>query len=189
MKIIKLIPIVAVLISGCRGCNDNKEGSVITKTDTVTQIETHEISPPPPPDSGSKPVEKKPEIPAIETNPAVKSSKDPGVLAKIDQYLVSTSAFTPANGGISNASISVKNTLSNAGFQKVILEVTILKDDNSLVSTDYYTMVNIEPGETKQMPIPNKSQGSKIVIHVVKVKSVELTNGESVMTGIHYNPL
>ncbi len=192
MKVLRLIPIFfAIFLYSCNGCNN--EADKITTSDTVSNLkidttqnlrETTNI------DLIDTTTEKKPEPPPpppSESREPAKPSKDPGILAKIDKYLVSTSKFTPGpNGGITQAIVTIKNTLPNATFQKAMLEVTILNPDNSLVSSDYYNVVNIEPGESKQVNIRDSPKGSKIVVHVVKIRSKELSNGESVNAGSLY---
>jgi hypothetical protein len=196
MKQLRLIPLIALFISGCRGCNDQADKEKITSDTSQTVItngpdttqkvtDTNNVSPSVP---NSEAPEEKPSTNTTTSRDAALPKKDPGVLAKIDQYLVSVPKFTTTpTGGITQASITLTNKLSTASFQKAILEVTILKADNSVVSSNYYNVVNIEPGDSKQVNIPDSPQGSKIVVHVVKVRSNELTNGESVVTGVHYN--
>lgn len=192
MKVYRILPLIAIFIAGCRGCNneadktittEKKDSAVNVTPDTPNQIRDTGTTQTSPAKESATPGQPS----AVQPRSVEKPSKDPGVLAKIDQYLVSTPKFTPGpNGGISQGTITVKNNLSSASFQSAILEVNILNADNSLVSSDYYTVINIEPGESKQVNIRDSPKGSKIIVHVVKVKSNELTNGESVMTGIHY---
>lgn len=109
------------------------------------------------------------------------------IIARIDEHLVSAAQFTVGpSGGIQNCIITVTNNLPDITFQKVIVEVTIQKDDGGLVKTDYYTAINIEPGMSKVIKIPNTSQGTKVITHIVKVKSTELTKGEWVLAGSHF---
>lgn len=113
------------------------------------------------------------------------------ILANIDQYIVSKASFDPpaaGSEGIRNCILTVQNKLSNTSFQKVILEVSIHSSDNKEYRTDYHTIVNIDPGTSKQIKIPNAERGVKVTGHVVKVKSTELTQGETVLTGTHYSP-
>lgn len=120
------------------------------------------------------------------TNP-VNEAND--ILANIDKHLITATEFTalPA-GGFSNCVIKVTNTIPDATVQKASVEVSILKEDGSILKTDYYTVINIESaGGMKVIKIPNSNQGSKIVTHIVKVKSNELTKGEFVLTGSHFS--
>lgn len=113
---------------------------------------------------------------------------DNEILANIDKYLVSNALFTapPPGGGISNGTVTVKNTLSNITFQKAILEVSILMADGAEFRTDYYVLQNIEPGDIETVKLPNAARGTNVVSHIVKVKSNELTNGEMILVGNHY---
>lgn len=110
------------------------------------------------------------------------------ILANIDKYLVSKASFPtpPAGGGIINAGVTVENTLPNITFNKAILEVSILMADGAEFRTDYYIMMNIEPGDIKTLKVPNAARGNSIVCHIVKLKSDELTNGEMLLVGSHY---
>ena len=112
------------------------------------------------------------------------------ILANIDQFLVSRSIIpetTLNTEGISGAMVTIQNLL-NSSFQKIIVEVSILLADNKEYRTDYYTLYNIEPASTKTIKIPNTSRGVKIVSHIIKVKSNELTNGEWILTGNRFVP-
>lgn len=112
------------------------------------------------------------------------------ILANIDQFLVSRSIIpetTLNTEGISGAMVTIQNSL-NFSFQKIIVEVSILLADDKEYRTDYYTLYNIEPASTKTIKIPNTSRGVKIVSHVIKVKSNELTNGEWILTGNRFVP-
>ncbi len=132
-----------------------------------------------------------------ETSVPVKPGKAPvkngpdDVLANIDQYLVSTPSFNPsaANAeGIRGCTVSVHNKLNTASFQKAILEVSILLADGNEYRTDYYTVINIESGQQKLIKIPNTTRGVKVITHIVRVTSNELTKGEAVVVGTRYVP-
>lgn len=135
----------------------------------------------------------------IKDNAAAKSGQARGlvnpmnetndILANIDKHLVSTTEFTPLPaGGFTNCIIKVTNTIPDATIQKASVEVSILKEDGSLLKTDYYTVINIESaGGMKVVKVPNSNQGAKIVTHIVKVKSNELTKGEFVLTGSNFS--
>jgi len=117
-----------------------------------------------------------------------KLSKD-DILANIDQYIVSTPNIpNPGNTGITNASVTVKNTLPDITIQKAIIEVSILTADGAEFRTDYYILQNIEPNEVETIKIPNAARGNSIVSHVVKIKSQELTNGEMITVGHRVTP-
>ncbi len=110
------------------------------------------------------------------------------ILKNIDKYLVSNAVFPapPAGGGISNGTVTVKNTLNDITFQKAILEVSILMSDGAEFRTDYYVLQNIEPGDVETVKLPNAARGTSVVSHIVKLKSDELTNGEMILVGSHY---
>jgi hypothetical protein len=117
------------------------------------------------------------------------SSKSNDILANIDKYLISSAQFTAtAKGGIADGTVTVQNTLTDITFQKAYVEASILKENGQEYRTDYYTVINIEPGGNKVVRIPKAAQGIKVVTHVVKVKSNELTNGEMVLTGSRATP-
>ena len=107
------------------------------------------------------------------------------ILANIDQHLVSKVSFSepPVGGGINNGIVTIRNTLPDVTFQKVIVEVSILTEANEEYRTDYYTFQNVEPGESKSAKMPKTTRGIKAVSHVVKLKSNELTNGEMILVG------
>ena len=189
MKRITLIFCIAFFISGCKGCND--QGKKITSDDSVVKTPGADSALDKEDNNESKTAEKiKPTgTSAGDTESNIKPIKNNSfALSKIEQFLVPTPVYTPLpGGGFKDASISLTNKMSNATFQTAFVEVTVLNADNSPYSQNFYTVVNIEPGETKIIPIPNQSKGSKIELHVVKIRSLELTNGEAVLTGVHYN--
>ena len=122
---------------------------------------------------------------------SLQPTTDPNIiLANIDQFLVSRSIIpetTVNTEGIYGAMVTIQSSL-NFSFQKIIVEVSILLADDKEYRTDYYTLYNIEPASTKTIKIPNTSRGVKIVSHVIKVKSNELTNGEWILTGNRFVP-
>lgn len=128
--------------------------------------------------------------PAATDSNIIKNPAVTDILANIDKHLVSKPVY-PApglKGGIVNGTVTVTNTLTNASFQKALIEVSILLADGKEYRTDYYLVINLEPGMTKTVKIPNTTQGSSVVSHIVKVKSPELTNSEYILTGNHYVP-
>lgn len=116
------------------------------------------------------------------------STEDPNsIIAKIDNYLVSSAHYNVgASGGIQNCTITITNNLPDVTFQKVMVEAIIQKDDGKEISTDYYTAINIEPGMSKLIKIPNTTQGSKVITRIIKIKSNELTKGEWLLAGTRY---
>lgn len=113
------------------------------------------------------------------------------ILANIDKYLVSTPNYQPPstpNTGINHATVIVLNELPSITIQKALVEVSILLDDGKEYRTDYYNIINIEPGESKSFKIPVSARGNKIISRIVKLKSTELTNGEMILVGDRYVP-
>lgn len=112
------------------------------------------------------------------------------ILAKIDLYLVSTPVYiAPATGnGIVNAIVSVKNKLADVTFQKAIVEVTLIAADGQIIRSDYYPIQNIQPGDVETIKLPNAPKAASLICNIVKVKSNQLTNGEMVLVGPHFEP-
>jgi hypothetical protein len=120
----------------------------------------------------------------VNTPALLQKNRPNDILAHIDQYLVSSAQFTAsANGGIADGTVTVQNTLTDITFQKALVEASILKENGEEYRTDYYTVINIEPGGSKVVKIPKAVQGTKVVTHIVKVKSNELTKGEMILVG------
>lgn len=137
------------------------------------------------------PDEKAPDNTTVKSGTARGLSTEPSdILANIDSYLVSKPEYPPpaASGGIVNGMVVITNTLPDVTFQKAIAEVSILLPDGKEYRTDYYTVINIEPGGSKTVKIPNTTRGVTVLSHIVKVKSLELTNGEMVLVGNKYVP-
>ena len=155
---------------------DPSQPAIEIKTDTNTKITVPTILP----DSANENTSAK--------GATTSSSEDPTVIiTKIDNYLVSSSHFTVgASGGIQNCTITVTNKLPDVTFQKVMVEAIIQKDDGTEISTDYYTTINIEPGLSKLIKIPNTTQGSKVITRIIKIKSNEMTKGEWILAGTRY---
>ena len=174
-KVLFLASVISLLIAGCGNADKEKEIPDEIRTDTTTRL---------PGDTAVTAAES-----PVKADPKPKSG--PGdVLAKIDQYLVTTPAFTapPGSEGITNGSVTIHNKLDNSTFQKALIEVSILLADGKEFRTDYYTVVNLAPGDNKVVKIPNTTRGVKVTSRVVKVKSNELTKGESVTVGNGYVP-
>lgn len=107
------------------------------------------------------------------------------ILANIEKHLTSAAQFRAVpGGGISDCLITVTNTLPDATFQKVMIEVRIKKDVSTVLKREYYTLVNIGPGMSKVIKVPNYHLGSLVEASVLKVKSPELTNGEWVLASM-----
>lgn len=104
------------------------------------------------------------------------------ILANIDKYLVSKFA-SPVPGAI-----TVQNSFTDISVQKIIVEVSLVKENGDEVRTDYYIMENIEPGGSKSVKINIAAQFAKANCHIIKLKSDELTDGELIMVGSKYVP-
>ncbi|HUR67495.1 MAG TPA: hypothetical protein VMZ03_14175 [Chitinophagaceae bacterium] len=171
IPIILLLFIVAIVLFACRGGETKADPEKETTSDRKTEeriTDTKPVATPASPDS-------------------IGSEASSEILAKIDQYLVSTPVYTAqASGDITNVSVTIKNTLKDITFQKAIVEVTFLGPDGKTIKNGFYTIQNIEPDDTETVKIPN-SKGSSITSHIVKVKSNQLTNGEMVLTGSHFD--
>jgi len=190
MKTIQLILslfIAAAILPGCDGAETkaipgNNETETETSVQTETETKTDKVE-------SSDPAAASPASPATPMN-SMKS--DPNeILTHIDDYLISKATYpTPSttDGGISNCSVVVKNTLPDAGFQSTMVEVNILLADGKEYRTEYYTLINLDPGTSKTIKIKDAKRGNSVFTHVVKIKSDELTKGESLVVGNHYEP-
>ena len=174
IKSFLLSALTALFISSCGNADKKNDDTVEPLTDTITRI----------------PVDTPATVTETPVRPTPKPKSGPGdVLAKIDQHLVTTPTFTATGSdGITNALVTIHNSLQDASFQKAIIEVSILLADGKEFRTDYYTVVNLAPGDSKVVKIPNTTRGVKVTSRVVKVKSNELTKGESVTVGNGYVP-
>lgn len=190
------IILIAIILTSCGNAETKTDVSttvIENKTDSSNAIVTPKESEG---NVNSKTAVKEGQPPATtavksEQTRGIQEKLTPGnneILAHIDQHLISTPQYTASpSGGFINCSVRVTNTLTEVTFQKALIELTILKPDGSLLRTDYYTVINVEPGGgTKIVLIPDNNQGVKIVTHIIKVKSNELTNGEFVLTGSRF---
>jgi hypothetical protein len=182
-----LVPALAVLFAACNGAETKADGSAEMdknemtgeepKADTSAETDKNEMT-----GAERVPEEKMPEKkPAASSTPG-NTSNIPNrneIVAKIDQYLVST-------GNLAGATVTVKNTLSAITFQKAIVEVTFLGPDGKMIRTEYFTIQNIEPGDVETIKLANTAKVTSLVTHVVKIKSDALTNGEMVLSGTHF---
>lgn len=175
MKYLFLIPVAlltATLIS-CGGAETKADPSADTDTNTER--------------SGADKIPETSPAPAARADSSAMKSGHNEILAHIDQYLISTTAY-PADGASAHATVTVKNTLSNITFQKAIIEIDIIAADGKLLKNDFYPIQNIEPGDMETIKLSGIAKGASIKSHVVKVKSNELTNGETVIVGALYEP-
>jgi hypothetical protein len=168
-----------VLLISCRGSDkketpaDNTEKnfrtdtSVNTTGDTSAHINNNASRPP---------EDKMPEqVPAAKPGNTLEGSNE--ILANIDNYLVST---------VNNGVLTVKNTLSDITFQKAIAEVSLIAADGTVLGNYFPVLQNIEPGDIKTVKVPGNSRTNSINCHIVKLKSDQLTKGQMIMVGTHY---
>lgn len=175
-----ILLIVVLFVASCNGAENKAEGAL-----EETSINKEEKS-------SKENIQQ--EMPSVAAPPAGAAPADSigakpdnnEILARIDQYLVSKPDFQANASGISNAVVTVKNTLTGITFQKAIVEVNALDADGKIIRNDFYTIQNIEPGDLETIKIPAISKAASLTSHVVKLKSNELTNGEMVLAGTHF---
>jgi hypothetical protein len=66
------------------------------------------------------------------------------------------------------------------------VEVSELNDAGVEQKTNFYTVLNLEPGDKKLVKIPSINANARLSVHVVKAKSAELTGGEMILVGSRY---
>ena len=167
-----IVPACIAVLTSCGGA-ENKVDTQDTIKNTATDTVQHD------------PIEKAPENPApapkttTTESPAETPASTPknNILSNIDKYVVST-----ASGDL----VTVENTLTDITFERAYVEVSELNDAGQPAKTNFYTIVNLEPGGKKSFKIP--SNNGKLSIKIVKAKSENLTGGEMVLTGSHYTP-
>ena len=165
---IPIIIVLGLLVS----CNNNKDSkSDISDSVTPTEIDTTVTVPAQP-----APAKKEPEPRA----PAPVNGKNE-ILANIDKYLISKPS-------ISNAALVVENTLKDATIIKAYAEVTIINAAGKTLRTDFLILENIAPNDSKTVRIPDVTNAAKITSHIIRLKSDELTDGETILVGAHYIP-
>ena len=125
--------------------------------------------------------------PAEETVTTAPSRDTPGtsgaeekhkILRNIDKHLVSTQSASDR--------ISVENTLADVSFQRVIVEVDELDAAGKITRTNFYQLINLEPGSTKVVKITAPNASAKVNLQIVKAKSDQLTGGEMILVGERY---
>ncbi len=107
------------------------------------------------------------------------SNEKNDILVNIDRHLISS---------ILGDNVTVENTLSDVKFQRAIVEVSEVNDAGDVQKTNFYTVINIEPGGKKSVKLTSVTPGAKLVTHIVKAKSEQLTNGEMILVGSRYSP-
>jgi hypothetical protein len=81
-------------------------------------------------------------------------------------------------GGISNGSISIQNTLAGLTFQKVVVEIKIIKDNGEVYRTELITFKNVETGDVQSSSFPDSQRGTSVKSRVIRIQSEELTDGK-----------
>ena len=168
------IIIASIVFTSCR--------SKDTKTDVPDTIQKKLV------DTVSAKVQPEEKTTKSSTARSIEPNRSPGnhdknkILANIDQYLVSTAVY-PDPG-----TVVIKNTLPDVTVQKAIIEVIILNANGTEARLDYYIVNNIDPGDSKTIKIAAAASGVSASSHVVKLKSNELTGGETIMVGKKYTP-
>ena len=181
-KVLAILTLTGLLLAGCHN-SDNKPGESAPETPKPAIVDTAvDTNPATVPDSAGKSIKS-----PVEARKADKSAGPKEILAKIDAYIVSTPVFTATpGGGFTNASITVTNTLKDITFQKVYVQVLITDHNGKLLNANFYIVINLEPGMSKSVNIPNSSVGTKVTANIAKAKSDAINNGEWVLTGTSY---
>ena len=105
--------------------------------------------------------------------------KKADIIKNIDQYLTTTpTAEISGIGGVSNGSVSIQNRLEGITFQKVVVEVKIIKDNLDVYRTEVITFKNVERGDVQSSPFPDSQRGTSIKSRVIRIQSTELTDGK-----------
>ena len=103
------------------------------------------------------------------------------LLTNIDNFLVSTI-------NAEQGTITVENKLPAIEVQKAIAEVVFTGTNGNEVSREYYILENIEPNTSKSARLKTSPFGSLTSVHIVKLKSDQLTGGELIIVGSKYAP-
>jgi hypothetical protein len=169
------IIIVSIAFSSC-GHADKKDNNKEITADTLQNksVDTGAVKIPPEENPGKGSTTRS-NVPSPSSGKHDKNV----LLANIDKYLVSTLAY-PDPG-----TVTIQNTLTDITIEKAYIEVNLVKD-NGETRTDYFTVINMEPGDSKVIKITNPMQGTTASSHVVKLKSIELTDGELISVGSKY---
>lgn len=102
------------------------------------------------------------------------------IIENIDQYLITkpNAEIDVVLGGVSNGSVSLQNTLDGVTFQKVVVEVTIIKDNGDAYRTELITFKNVETGDVQSSSFPDSNRGTSLKSRVIRIQSAELTDGK-----------
>ncbi|NOT52624.1 MAG: hypothetical protein HOP10_15275 [Chitinophagaceae bacterium] len=172
MRYCKLI-IIVTLLGFCVSCNSNKkdEADPPANTDTTTMEGTGNAA------AESTTIKKEATARSIDSDNNDRNT----ILANIDQYLIS-------KPDISTATLTVENSLKDATIIKAYAEVTMVDAAGKNLRTDFLILEHIEPGESKSVRMPDVSNAVKVISNIVRLKSDELTNGETILVGSRYVP-
>ena len=168
-RCIPIIIVLGLLVS----CNNNKKDSNSDISDSVTKPEIDTTV--------TAPAEPAPAKKEAEPRSAAPVNGKNEILANIDQYLISKPS-------ISNAALVVENTLKDATIIKAYAEVTIIDAAGKELRKDFLILENISPNDSKSVRIPDVTNAAKITSHIIRLKSNELTDGETILVGSHYVP-
>jgi|SRR5688572_30530218 len=167
-RCIPIIIVLGLLVS----CNNNKD----SKTDIADSVTTPKIDTTVAAPANPAPAKKE----AEPRSPAPGNGKNE-ILANIDQYLISKPS-------ISEAALVVENTLKDATIIKAYAEVNIIDAAGKNLRTDFLILENIAPNDSKSVRIPDVTNAARITSHIIRLKSDELTDGETIMVGSRYVP-
>jgi hypothetical protein len=157
------------------GCNNNKEekaGREISTSTMEPRLDT-QTSRPGHDEASLPPETRNPE-------PTNENEKDK-ILANIDQHLIS-------KPDLAGGKMLLENTLPDATIIKAFAEVNLLDANGNRLSSNILIFENIRPGESKAVRISNTTGAVTVSSHVLKIKSNELTDGETIIVGSHYSP-
>ena len=105
--------------------------------------------------------------------------KKKDIIENIGQYLITTpNAEVSALGGVSNGSVSIQNTLEGVTFQKVVVEIKIIKENGEVYRAEVITFKNVEAGDVQSSSFPDSQRGTSVKSRVLRIQSLELTDGK-----------
>jgi hypothetical protein len=82
-------------------------------------------------------------------------------------------------GGINNGTFTIENALSGIVFQNITVVSTVYLANGDVFTSNTYEFTNLKPGDTRTRSIPNTgTRGKTLAVHVSKIQSNWLTNGE-----------
>jgi hypothetical protein len=158
---------MALMLHACGGAETKIDPEVTNVDPDTVEVQTEERVPTAEPRSGTV------------VNPDLGNEKNE-ILRNIDKHLVSSQTASDR--------ISVENKLSDADFQRVIVEVSEMDASGKPTRTNFYQIVNLDAGSTKVVKIPPITEGANIEIHIIKAKSDALTGGAMILVGSRYSP-